>query len=40
MIANINPREKDFEESLRALNYTSVAKEVKFIPSRYSSTNY
>ena len=40
MIANINPREKDFEESLRALNYTSGAKEIKFIPSRYSSTSF
>ena len=40
MIANINPRERDFEESLRALNYTSIAKEVKLLQSRYSSTSF
>jgi len=33
MIANINPREEDFSESLRALNYTASAREIRNIPS-------
>lgn len=33
MIANINPRKADFEESLRALNYTAVAREITVLPS-------
>lgn len=33
MITNINPREEDFLESLRVLNYSSLAKEVKLIMS-------
>ena len=35
MITNINPREEDFEESLRVLNYSSVAKETKIIVSEF-----
>jgi hypothetical protein len=35
MITNINPREDDFEESLRVLNYSSVAKETKIIVSEF-----
>lgn len=37
MITNINPREEDFTESLRVLNYASLAKEVKFIASSFKS---
>jgi hypothetical protein len=37
MITNINPREEDFTESLRVLNYASLAKEVKFIASTFKS---
>jgi hypothetical protein len=37
MITNINPREDDFIESLRVLNYASLAKEVKFIASSLKS---
>ena len=37
MIANINPRKEDFSESLRALNYTACAREIKTIPSRFNS---
>lgn len=36
MIANINPWLQDFSESLRALNYTACAREIKEIPSIYS----
>lgn len=36
MIANINPRMNDFEESMRALNYTAVAREIRTLPSRFS----
>lgn len=34
MITNINPRKEDFEETLRALNYSCIAKEIKPIKSR------
>lgn len=39
MITNINPRKEDFEESLRALNYSCLAKDVKPIKSRIISRN-
>lgn len=29
MITNINPRKEDFEETMRALNYSCIAKEIK-----------
>ena len=29
MITNINPRTEDFEESIRALNYSCIAKDIK-----------
>lgn len=31
MITNINPRKEDFEETMRALNYSCIAKEIKKI---------
>lgn len=34
MITNINPRKEDFEETLRALNYSCIAKEIKPIKSK------
>lgn len=37
MIANINPRMEDFEESIRALNYTALAREIKTYPNRMSN---
>lgn len=37
MITNINPREEDFQESLRVLNYASIAKEVTFIQSSFKA---
>lgn len=39
MITNINPRKEDFEETLRALNYSCIAKDVKPIKSRIVSRN-
>ena len=33
MITNINPRTEDFEETIRALNYSCIAKEIKPIKS-------
>lgn len=35
MITNINPKDDDFLESLRVLNYASIAKEVTFIQSSF-----
>ena len=35
MITNINPRDDDFQESLRVLNYSSLAREVKLIVSEF-----
>ena len=40
MVGNINPREEDFEESVRALNYTAVAREVKTMRSRLGSIKF
>lgn len=40
MVGNINPREEDFEESVRALNYTAVAREVKTMRSRIGSLKF
>lgn len=37
IITNINPREADFSESLRVLNYASLAKEMKLIQSSLRS---
>jgi len=37
IITNINPREDDFSESLRVLNYASLAKEMKLIQSSLRS---
>ena len=37
MITNINPREEDCAESLRVLNYSSLAKEVKILVSELKS---
>lgn len=37
IITNINPREDDFSESLRVLNYASLAKEMKLIQSSFRS---
>ena len=34
MIANINPRVEDFEESMRVLNYAAVAKDIQPIKSK------
>jgi hypothetical protein len=34
MITNINPRREDFEETIRALNYSCIAKEIKPIKSK------
>jgi hypothetical protein len=34
MITNINPKRDDFEETLRALNYSCIAKEIKPIKSK------
>ena len=34
MITNINPRKEDFEESIRALTYTCMAREIKPVKSR------
>ena len=42
MITNINPRNEDFEESIRALNYSCIAKDIKPIKSvipKFSSGN-
>ena len=39
MITNINPRKEDFEETVRALNYSCIAKEIKPIKSRIVKTN-
>ena len=33
MITNINPRKEDFEETIRALNYSCIAKEIKPVKS-------
>eukprot|EP01017_Pseudomicrothorax_dubius_P017395 TRINITY_DN1963_c0_g1_i1.p1 TRINITY_DN1963_c0_g1~~TRINITY_DN1963_c0_g1_i1.p1 ORF type:complete len:784 (+),score=165.12 TRINITY_DN1963_c0_g1_i1:90-2441(+) len=35
MITNINPRAEDLEESLRVLNYASLAREIRPMKSRY-----
>ena len=41
MITNINPRAEDFEETIRALNYSCIAKDIKprksFIPKLNSN---
>jgi hypothetical protein len=37
MITNINPRKEDFEETIRALNYSCIAKDVK--PARSTIVN-
>lgn len=34
MVTNINPRREDFEETIRALNYSCVAREIKPIKSK------
>jgi len=34
MIANINPRQVDFEESMRVLNYAAIAKDIQPIKSK------
>lgn len=34
MITNINPRREDFEETVRALNYSCIAKEIKPLRSK------
>jgi hypothetical protein len=39
MIANINPQTLDFEESIRVLNYASVAKEIRPIKSKISTSS-
>jgi hypothetical protein len=39
MITNINPRREDFEETMRALNYSCVAKEIKPIKSKILNFN-
>ena len=42
MITNINPRTEDFEESIRALNYSCIAKDIKPMKSvipKLSATN-
>jgi len=38
MIANINPRNVDFEESMRVLNYAAIAKDIQPIKSRIDNT--
>ena len=38
MIANINPRQADFEESMRVLNYAAIAKDIQPIKSRVDSS--
>jgi len=38
MIANINPRQVDFEESMRVLNYAAIAKDIQPIKSRIDNT--
>lgn len=39
MITNINPRREDFEETIRALNYSCIAKEINPIKSRIVTVN-
>jgi hypothetical protein len=39
MITNINPRKEDFEETVRALNYSCIAKEIKPVRSKLVNTN-
>ena len=42
MITNINPRTEDFEETIRALNYSCIAKEIKPVKSiipRYNNSS-
>jgi hypothetical protein len=34
MVTNINPRREDFEETMRALTYSCIAKEIKPIKSK------
>jgi hypothetical protein len=34
MITNINPRKEDFEETMRALNYSCIAKDIKPVKSK------
>ena len=38
MIANINPRIADFEESMRVLNYAAIAKDIQPIKSKIETT--
>lgn len=38
MIANINPRTVDFEESMRVLNYAAIAKDIQPIKSKIDTT--
>jgi len=38
MIANINPRQVNFEESMRVLNYAAIAKDIQPIKSRIDNT--
>lgn len=38
MIANINPRQVDFEESMRVLNYAAIAKDIQPIKSRIDNS--
>ena len=38
MIANINPRQADFEESMRVLNYAAIAKDIQPIKSRIDNS--
>ena len=39
MITNINPRTEDFEETIRALNYSCIAKDIKPIKSIIPKSN-
>lgn len=39
MITNINPEEKEFEESVRVLNYSALAREVPPLVSRIDNKN-
>ena len=39
MITNINPRKEDFEESIRALNYSCLAKDIRPIKSVLNINN-
>lgn len=39
MIANINPQESDFEESIRVLNYASIAREIRPVKSKVNCQN-